>query len=187
MGKKKLTPKQELFVKEYLVDLNATQAAIRAGYSAKTARKIGQENLTKPDIAERVKQALDARKEKVDITAERVLKELAEIAFARADDFFEPFFVKNEKTGENVPCGTKIRDDVLNSPNLAAIQSFEPGAYGTKVKMNDKQRALEMLSRHLGLFNADTSHKPETNQFDFTNISSEKLRKIREILKDDIE
>lgn len=68
-----LTPKQALFVKEYLVDLNGTQAAIRAGYSEKTARQIADENLSKPDIQAAVQQAMDRRSKKVEITAEYVL------------------------------------------------------------------------------------------------------------------
>lgn len=68
-----LTAKQALFVKEYLVDLNGTQAAIRAGYSEKTARQIADENLSKPDIQAAVQQAMDKRAQKVEITAEYVL------------------------------------------------------------------------------------------------------------------
>lgn len=70
---KKLTAKQQLFIKEYLVDLNATQAAIRAGYSAHTAGQIGDENLKKPEIATELQKAMDARAVKVDINAEYVL------------------------------------------------------------------------------------------------------------------
>lgn len=68
-----LTPKQALFVKEYLVDLNGTQAAIRAGYSEKTARQIAEENLSKPDIQVAVQQAMDKRAQKIEITAQYVL------------------------------------------------------------------------------------------------------------------
>lgn len=75
-----LTAKQELFIKEYLVDLNATQAAIRAGYSVKTARKIGQENLTKLDIQHSVQKAMDNRSAKTELTAEWVLNNLKEVA-----------------------------------------------------------------------------------------------------------
>lgn len=77
-----LTPKQQLFVKEYLVDLNATQAAIRAGYKAKTARSIGAENLTKPDIQKAIEEAQSKRAEKVEITAEQVLQRWIDIAYA---------------------------------------------------------------------------------------------------------
>ena len=63
-----LTPKQERFVAEYLIDLNATQAAIRAGYSVKTAKQAGSENLSKPDIAKAVQDAQAARAARTEIT-----------------------------------------------------------------------------------------------------------------------
>ena len=72
-----LTPKQQAFVQEYLIDLNATQAAIRAGYSEKTANRIGSENLSKPDIAEAIEKAMNERAEKTKTSAEWVIKELA--------------------------------------------------------------------------------------------------------------
>jgi phage terminase small subunit len=69
-----LTNKQKMFVKEYLIDLNATQAAIRAGYSADTAKEIGYENLTKLHIVTEIQEALDQRAERTDIGADYVLK-----------------------------------------------------------------------------------------------------------------
>ena len=77
----KLTPKQARFVEEYLVDLNATQAAIRAGYSEQTARSIGYENLTKPDIQQAIDEARGKQQQRTEITADRVLEEYAKIAF----------------------------------------------------------------------------------------------------------
>lgn len=73
-----LTAKQQRFVEEYLIDLNATQAAIRAGYSENTARAIGAENLTKPDIASEIKKRQDKLGEEAEITAEWVLLQLVE-------------------------------------------------------------------------------------------------------------
>lgn len=73
-----LTDKQAAFVREYLVDLNATQAAIRAGYSKKTARKIGSENLSKPDIATAIRKALEARSERTEVTQDWVISRLVE-------------------------------------------------------------------------------------------------------------
>ena len=70
---KDLTAKQKLFVAEYLIDLNATQAAIRSGYSEKTAQAIGAENLTKPLIASAIQEAMDKRSAKTEINAEYVL------------------------------------------------------------------------------------------------------------------
>ena len=71
-----LTPKQTRFVEEYLIDLNATQAAIRAGYSVRSARKIGQENLTKPDIKNSILESQLARSERTEITTDMVLQGL---------------------------------------------------------------------------------------------------------------
>ena len=70
----KLTPKQQRFVDEYLIDLNATQAAIRAGYSPKTARQIGEQNLSKLDIQQAIEQAKAERSERTKITQDDVLK-----------------------------------------------------------------------------------------------------------------
>jgi phage terminase small subunit len=74
--KKKLSKQQELFTKEYLVDLNATQSAIRAGYSKKTARSQGQRLLTNVDIQELIQKEMDMRSERIEITADEVLEEI---------------------------------------------------------------------------------------------------------------
>ena len=71
-----LTPKQQRFVEEYLIDLNATQAAIRAGYSEKTAKSIGQENLTKPDIAKAIQEAQESLSNKTQLTVDMVVQGL---------------------------------------------------------------------------------------------------------------
>jgi len=70
----KLTPKQNIFVAEYLVDLNATQAAIRAGYSKKTAGQIGDENLRKPQIAKAIQESMFQRAERTEISSELVVQ-----------------------------------------------------------------------------------------------------------------
>lgn len=84
-----LTPKQERFVREYLVDLNATQAAIRAGYSAKTAKSIGQENLTKPDVKAAIAAARQKQSEETGISAKRALEEVWSIATADTRELVE--------------------------------------------------------------------------------------------------
>lgn len=80
-----MTPKQALFVQEYLVDLNGTQAAIRAGYAPKAAQEMASENLSKPIIAAAIKEALDKRKQKVEVEADWVLLNLKDEA-CRLDD-----------------------------------------------------------------------------------------------------
>ena len=77
-----MTNKQQLFVDEYLIDLNATQAAIRAGYSQKTAQEIGSENLSKPIIAKAVGKAFRARSHRTEITQDMVMQELVAIAYS---------------------------------------------------------------------------------------------------------
>lgn len=81
-----LTPKQAMFVAEYLVDLNATQAAIRAGYSKRTAGQIGEENLRKPEIAEAIQSAQREREERTHITQDQILREVAAIALSPLGD-----------------------------------------------------------------------------------------------------
>ena len=106
-----LTAKQQRFVDEYLVDLNATQAAIRAGYSERTARAIGQENLTKPDIEAAIQAALRDRQARTEITQDTVVEELTKIGLAEAHDYSD-----------------------------------------ADLKYSNKLRALELLGKHLGMF-----------------------------------
>jgi len=82
-----LTKKQKLFVEQYLMDLNATQAAIRAGYSEKTAKDIGCENLAKPNIQIEIEKRMKDRGQRTEITQDKVLQELAKIGFADVTDF----------------------------------------------------------------------------------------------------
>jgi len=87
MANLNLTPKQQRFVEEYLIDLNATQAAIRAGYSKKTAGRIASQNLSKLDIQMAISEAIQKRSERTQITADRVLQEYALIAFSNMGDY----------------------------------------------------------------------------------------------------
>lgn len=138
-----MTKKQKRFVEEYLIDLNATQAAIRAGYSPDSAKEIGSENLTKPDIAKAVDQAIAERSRRTGVNAERVVRELAKIAFVNA--------------GEVVDLDTALLMDKISDDDMAAIQSVKVKTFGEdgierEVKLADKLKALELLGKHLGLF-----------------------------------
>ena len=84
-----LEPRQECFVREYLIDLNATQAAIRAGYSEKTARQMGAENLSKPSIQAAIAKAQQERAERTGITADRALREAWNVAIADARELVQ--------------------------------------------------------------------------------------------------
>ena len=137
-----MTKKQKRFVEEYLIDLNATQAAIRAGYSPATAKEIGCENLTKPNISEAISKAMAERSRRTGINQDRVLQELARIGFAKITDVVDPETAK-------------IRADASDD-DLACIQSIKikPSEFGTEreVKLYDKKSALVDLGKHLGLF-----------------------------------
>ena len=141
-----LTKKQKLFVEEYLIDLNATQAAIRAGYSSDTAKEIGCENLTKPNIRNAIDKALAERSRRTGINQDRVLMELARIALlnpANVVDF-------NNAT---------IREDATPD-DLAAVASVKVKRFPTKegegiereIKFYDKNKALDAIGRHMGMF-----------------------------------
>lgn len=144
-----MTPKQERFVEEYLVDLNATQAAIRAGYSAKTAGWIGPQLLVKTHIAEAVAKGRDALSARTEITQERVLLEYARLAFMDPRKLFYG-------TGAPKP----IHD--LDDDTAAAIVGLDVVQVGNaeigvgdvlKYKLADKKGALDSVARHLGMFN----------------------------------
>lgn len=149
----KMTPKMEKFVDEYLVDLNATQAAIRAGYSKKTAYSIGVINLKKPEIQAALQKRQKAAAEKLEISRDRVLKELAAIGFAKATDFLA------------IQGGQVLIKDTsdVNPDKLAALASVKEGTCGIEIKLADKTRALEMLSKYLGLFDGAPESDTRTN------------------------
>ncbi|WP_299663857.1 terminase small subunit [uncultured Ruegeria sp.] len=136
-----LTAKQERFVEEYLIDANATQAAIRAGYSEKTAFKIGSENLIKPKIAELIAAAQDKRSEKTEIDAERVLTELGLIGFLDPAELVEAGSI----TGP---------EDIPNLPEHVrrAIAGWSWDKHGNFVlKIADKLSALEKIGKHVNV------------------------------------
>ena len=167
----KLTAKQRLFCDEYLIDLNVTQAAIRSGYSAKYANDRGYELLDKPAIKEYVDKAIAERSKRTGINQDRVIKELARIAFVKVDD------VININTA-NVKKNASPDD-------LAVIQSVKVKKIPTKfgdgvereIKLADKMKALELLGKHLGMF----TEKLEVN----ANINNtKKLDSILQQLED---
>lgn len=138
-----MTKKQKRFVEEYLIDLNATQAAIRAGYSPDTANEQGSRLLANVNISAEVSRAMAERSKRTGVNADRVVRELAKIAFVNADD------VIDAETATVKPDAS--RDDT------AAIQSVKVKTFGEdglerEIKMADKIKALELLGKHLGMF-----------------------------------
>ncbi len=167
MGKAKggdLTDKQKLFCQEYLKDLNGTQAAIRAGYSAKTANRIGSENLSKLGIVDFLKKLMDQRSERCEITADMVLRELASIGFSKITDFLKVEEV-DKPIGEQDEHGNEITinmkdviifdTDKISKDKIAAISEIKMTKDGISLKLHDKVRALENISKHIGFFEKD--------------------------------
>ncbi len=141
-----LSAPQARFVEEYLVDLNAADAARRAGYSKRTARQKGYGLLQMPEIQEAVTAAMQARSERTEITADQVLEELAKIGFANAGDFFEwgPDGIEVKSKADLTPAQQAV---------VAEVSETKTKDGGTvKVKLHDKVGALEKIGRHLGMF-----------------------------------
>lgn len=143
-----LRNKQAVFVREYLIDLNATAAAKRAGYSEKTAHVIGQENLRKPAIKEAISEAMNARSKRTEITADRVLIELGRLAFLdirkafNADGSLKPIHEFDDDTAAAI-AGIEVSET-----------SGGDGSAGTlkKIKLSDKRASLELCGRHLQMW-----------------------------------
>lgn len=145
-----MTEKQKRFVEEYLIDLNATQAAIRAGYSVKNADKIGSELLGKTRVQQAVSEAIAERSRRTGVNQDRVVRELARIAFFNFSDIVDPDTAR-------------IRKDATED-DLACIQSIKikPNEFGTEreVRLFDKRAALVDLGKHLGMWNKDAGGEP---------------------------
>jgi len=148
---KKLTDKQSVFVREYLIDLCATQAAIRAGYSPKTAGQVGFENLKKPEIEKAIQKAFKERAKRTEVTADRVIDELAAIAFANMGDY-----LSIDEKGN-----VQLDFTMLQEADLRALSKFTQKHISkldgsdiieTKFDLSSKVNALRMLGEHLGIF-----------------------------------
>ena len=144
-----MTQKQQQFIIEYLKDFNGTQAAIRAGYSPKTAQVQSAKLLSKGKVAAAVAQQTQARLEKADLTAERTLEEMRRLAFANVQDLFDA-------AGNLRPIHTLTREQAACIASLEVIVKNAAAGDGHqdivhKVKVWDKPRTLELLGKHFAL------------------------------------
>lgn len=155
-----ISEKQQRFAREYLVDLNATQAAIRAGYSPKTAGCQSHELLKKPEIQEIIAAGAKKAEQRTEITLDRVLNEYARIAFAGMSKFVSidsdgtPRVDLSKCTPEDL--------DLLSEVQTETQQGEDKPVLKVKIKPLDKLNALEKLARHLGVFR-DAEVKPIEN------------------------
>lgn len=146
----RLTDRQKAFCDEYLIDLNATQAALRAGYSPKGAQRMAVRNMQNPLVQEYLNERREARSKRTQITQDFVLGELMKIATANGTDF------------ASVGKGNRVRltpTEELPPEKRAAVASVKKGRDGMEIKTYDKLRALELLGKHLGMFDAKSGRE----------------------------
>lgn len=148
-----LTKKQKIFCDEYLIDLNATQAAIRAGYSVESAGSIGNENLKKPEVRACIEKAMAERSKRTGINADRVLRELARIAFVNAAD------VINFDSATIAEGASEDDTAAIASVKVKTIPTADGEGVEREIRLADKIKALELCGKHLGMFKDD----PESN------------------------
>ena len=146
----KLTSKQEKFCEEYMIDLNATEASIRAGYSKNTAAEIGCENLTKPHIQKRITKLKQKVSDRNEVTVDMVLGELKKIAFGDPRKLME-------WNGDvvTIKCSKDLTDDEISMVG-GIIQKKSKFGDTVEVKLNDKAGALDKIMRHIGGYDKDT-------------------------------
>lgn len=163
----RITAKQKRFVNEYLVDLNATKAAIRAGYSVRTARAIAAENLTKPYIQKQIQKEMADRAARIEVTQDKVIRELGCIAFANIFDYLK---IQDNKivilNMEQIPLAA-----------LPAIAGIKETECGVSFRLCDKLRALELLGRHLGMFK-DKVEISGSLENPFVGLTTEELKQL---------
>ncbi len=145
-----MTEKQKIFADEYLIDLNATRAYRVAYPSVKkdeTAASAAARMLRNVKVAKYITERMEERQKRTEITQDRVVQELAAIAFARATDYAEVRY-----NGVNSTVVIKPTAE-LSDEQICAIAGIKEGANGIEIKLNDKEKALELLGRHLGMWN----------------------------------
>lgn len=187
----KLTAKQQRFCDEYLIDLNATQAAIRAGYKETTAYSMGQRLLKNVEVQNKIQQRKQDRMERTEITQDMVIRELALIAFSNAADYASVVEedVMVERDGEQFPLldldGKPVKYRTvkpvltaeLTEDQKKALSVIKKGRDGFEVKPYDKVRALELLGKHLGMFTDKVEMSGQVNN-PFEGLSTEDLKAL---------
>ena len=189
---KKMTAKQMRFCDEYLIDLNATQAAIRAGYTDKYANTNAAKLLQNTTIKEQIQRRMADRAKRTEITQDRIVKELALIAFSNAADYAavvereatvtteEGKIIKlYDEAGNPVKYKTvePVLTENLTDDQKRALAVIKKGRDGFEVKPYEKTKALELLGRHLGMFTDNVNVRGNVNN-PFEGLTTAELKKL---------
>lgn len=194
----KLTARQKRFIGEYLVDLNATQAALRAGYSEKSAGKIGFQLLEKTRVQEEIDKAMRAREKRTNITQDMVLEEYRQLGFSKITDYLT---VRTERilVGRDMETNEPISEirqllilkDTSEIPEdkLAAIAEIKETQHGLSFKLHDKKGALDSIAKHLGMFIERLEHTGKDGgpietkaKVNLTSLTDEELEVLESIV-----
>ena len=176
-----LTPKQQRFVEEYLIDLNATKAYIRAGFSEKHAHTNAAKLLQNTTIADAIAKAQNKRAERTEITQDMVLQELAKIGFSNMLDY-----MTKTDSGDLVPDFSALTRDQAAAISEITVETYTEGrgedaeeVKRVKFKLGDKRAALVDMGRHLGMFKDKIEH---SGKIEISDISDDALdKRIQEL------
>jgi len=175
----KLSDKQELFCNEYIIDFNATQAAIRAKYSKSTARQIGSDTLSKVDIRERISELINEQLgTQRDELRLKVIRELNIIAFT---DVTKDINVVTEtviRDGQELEYQRVEIIDTKNSEQSKAIAGIKKTDKGIEVKYHDKTKALELLGKYGTLWNDNINLNIKIKEPDMSNFTKQELKDL---------
>jgi phage terminase small subunit len=154
----KLTERQKRFCQEYIIDLNGTQAAIRAGYRKHSSEAQACKLLAMPHVKEKITSLMDARSKRTEITADQVIQELAKIGFHNVQDYINEGntvkdFTKIPREHAASVSSVKVTERKIGTGKTAAKENT------TEFKLHDKRAALESLGKHLGIFEKDNRQK----------------------------
>jgi len=142
----KLAERQQRFVDEYLIDLNGTQAAIRAGYSVKTADQQASRMLTNVKVQQAIAEKMAIRSKRTGVNQDRVVLELAKIAFVKMTDIVDNYGkIKASASDDDLSC--------IESMKYKESESDSGSMVEREVKISPKLKALELLGKHLGMWN----------------------------------
>lgn len=187
----RLTERQQRFCDEYLIDLNATQAAIRAGYSEKRASEQAYQLLQKTTVQDYIRKKKMERIERTEITQDMVLRELALIAFSNAADYAAviekdamaevdgQMIQLFDSEGNPVKYRTvePVLTEDLTESQKRALSVIKKGRDGFEVKPYDKVRALELIGKHIGMFEESVKVSGDVNN-PMAGLTTEELKKM---------